>query len=98
MWGTSRCCPVSAEFAKWLGRDIESGIIATMTRYGLTGYIGFECRMHQMRIFLNSEDVVDAWTASHVCLHPFIARIDRAINMEGVGQPVTPTTQGLAEP
>ena len=41
--------------------------------------------MHQMRIFLDSAYVVDAWTASHVRLHPFGARIERAINAEGVG-------------
>ena len=41
--------------------------------------------MHQMRIFLDAVDVVDAWTASNVRLHPFNARIERAINMEGVG-------------
>ena len=66
-------------------RDAESGIIATITRYDLTGYIGFECRMHQMRIFLDSADVVYAWTSSHVRLHPFNALIERAINMEGIG-------------
>ena len=38
-----------------------------------------------MRIFLYSADVVDGWTASHVRLHPFDARIQRAINKEGVG-------------
>ena len=35
-----------AEAAKWLRLDGESGIITTMTRYGLTGYIGFEWRKH----------------------------------------------------
>ena len=41
--------------------EIHSWIDETVRRYGLPGYVGFECRQHQLRVFLAGQDDAVDW-------------------------------------
>lgn len=59
---------------------VDIWIRHTAERYGLLGYIGFGCRQHELRVFLDSVEAENAWTADDVILWGFNARSELAFN------------------